>query len=143
VANLRNPLMLLRQIDDFPGLSTCGRQRFFDQHIHSGLHQRAGDRQVLQRGNRDRGRLHLAVSGEELLKRSKRAASELAPHRVRAGHILVDNPEQAERFALLLQLFVDARVVAPERTHTNDRNVNKVPRMQEKVSCGRLPPCRL
>jgi hypothetical protein len=43
----------------------------------------------------------------------------------------------------LLKLFVDARVVAPERTHANDRNVNKVPRMQEKVSCGRLPPCRL
>ncbi len=91
---------------------------------------------MLQRGNRDRGCLHFAVRGEELIERSEGAAPKFAPDRVRAAHILVDNPEQAQRFALLLKLLVDASVVASERTHTNHRNVNEVPRRQEKFSCG-------
>ena len=97
----------------------------------------------MQRRNRDRRRLHLAMSGEELIERSEGTAAKFPSNRIRSAHILVHNSEQAQRLTLLLEFLVDASVVAPERTHTDHRNVDEVPRMQERFSCGRLPPCRL
>src|ERR1700745_939620 len=98
---------------------------------------------MMQRRNRDRGRLHLAMSSEEVIERPEGSAAKSPPARIRSAHILIHNSEQAQRLTLLLEFFVDASVVASERTHTDQRNVDEGPRRQERFSCGRLPPCRL
>jgi hypothetical protein len=43
-------------------------------------------------------------------------------------HVRVHHPHQADRFALLGQLVIDAGVVAPESAHADHRDVNKVVR---------------
>src|ERR1700745_1076869 len=98
---------------------------------------------MMQGRNRDRDRLHLAMCSEELLERPEGTAAICPLDPIRPAHILVHNSEHAQRLTLLLEFLVDAGVVASERTHTDHRNVDKVPRMQERFSCGRVPPRRL
>ncbi len=81
---------------------------------------------MLHRGNSDGGRLHLAVGGNQLLDRSESAAAEFAGDSVGAGHVGIHNPHQADRFALLRQLVIDAGVVASEGAHADHSHVNNV-----------------
>ena len=78
------------------------------------------------RGYSHRRGLHFAVRGHQLLDRSKGAAAEFPGHSIGPRHVGVHHSHQADRFALLRQLVIDAGVVAPEGTHSDDRDVDKV-----------------
>ena len=91
-------------------------------------HERARSLQVPNRGHGHGGGLHFAVRGHQLLDRAKCAAAEFAGHGVGPRHVRVHYAHQADRFALLGQLVIDAGVVAPESAHADHRDVNKVVR---------------
>jgi hypothetical protein len=81
---------------------------------------------MLHRGDSDRGRLHLAVRGHQLLNRSKSAAAKFTGDGVGPGYIRIHHAHQADRFALLRQLVIDAGVVAPKGAHADHRHVDRV-----------------
>ena len=78
------------------------------------------------RGYSHRGGLHFAVRGYQLLDRAKCTAAEFTGYSIGPRHIRVHHSHQADRFALLGQLVIDAGVVAPESTHSDDRDADKV-----------------
>ena len=128
VPDLRDAIQTLRQADQFVGLGQRRGHRLFHQHVDAGLHERARCLQVPHRGYGHRGGLHFAVRGDQLLDRAKCAATEFAGHSVGPRHIRVHHSHQANRFALLCQLVIDAGVVAPEGAHADHCDVNKVVR---------------
>src|SRR5215510_2520695 len=93
---------------------------------------------MLSRGNRDRRSLNLTVGGNELFEGSERTTTEFAAHRVRACDVAVDDPQQTNRFTLILQLLVHTRVIAPKCTHADYGYVDDVIGVQTCV-CRRLP----
>jgi hypothetical protein len=137
---LRNALVRLRQPEEFVGLRQRCRQRLFDEHIDPGFHQLASNGQMMNCRDCHRRALHFTVSGDELIERPERPATEFPAHGVGAGNVLVDHTQQAERLALLLQLFVDAGMVAAERAHTDDGDIDDAVGVQGRFSGGRLPP---
>src|SRR5882762_4285772 len=93
-------------------------------------------------GNRDGGRLDFAVGGDELFQGSEGAASEFAADGVGAADVTVDDAQQTDRFALVLELSVDAGVVAAERAHADHCDVNGARssgRRSQGAGCRRLP----
>jgi hypothetical protein len=70
-------------------------------------------------GDCDRRCLDFAVGRNELLERPEGTAAEFASNGIRTRHIAVDDPEQADRLSLVLELLVDAGVVAAEGTHAD------------------------
>ncbi len=52
--------------------------------------------------------------------------SRIRGHGVGSRHIRIHHAHQADRFALLRQLVIDAGVVASEGAHADHRDVNKV-----------------
>jgi hypothetical protein len=64
------------------------------------------------------------VRRQHLLDRAEGFAAELGGHRVGPRRIGIDHADEshATRF---LQLLVDARVIAPEGAHANDRNIDR------------------
>jgi hypothetical protein len=69
------------------------------------------------------------VRGQHLLDRAKRLALKLARNRVCPRRIRIDHPHQSHA-ARLLQLPIDASMVAPKSAHTNHRNINRKFRAQ-------------
>ena len=128
VSDLADAIQTLRQANQFVGFRQRSSQRLFDQDIDAGFHQSARDLQVPDRGYGNRSGLHLAVGGHQLLDRAKGAAAEFAGHGVGPRHIGVDHSHQADRFALLGQLVIDAGVVASEGAHADHCDVDKVVR---------------
>jgi hypothetical protein len=80
---------------------------------------------MADRRNGNGSGLHLAVSGHQLLDRSKRTAPELGSNGVGASHVRIHNSYQSDRFPLLRQLVIDASVIAAESARTNHRDVDK------------------
>jgi hypothetical protein len=81
---------------------------------------------VLHGRNGDGSGLHFAVRGHQLVERSERAAAKFVCDRVGASYVAVDDAQQTDRFALLLELSVDTRVIAPKGAHADHRDVNDV-----------------
>src|ERR1700736_2270728 len=71
------------------------------------------------------------MSGRRTMNRAEGAASELASNLVGAIEIGVNHSQQADRFPLLFELFVDAGMVSSEDAHAHHRNGNRVLRWQE------------
>ena len=80
------------------------------------------------RGHGDRGGLHFAVRGDQLLDRAEGAAAEFAGDGVGARHVGIHHAHQADRLALLRQLVIDAGVVASEGAHADHGDVDEVVR---------------
>ena len=112
--------------NQFVGFRQRRGQRLFDQHINPGFHQGPRSLKVADRGNSDGGGLHFAVRGHQLLDRPESAAAEFAGDGVGPGHIGIHHSHQADRFALLRQLVIDAGVVASKGAHADHSHVNKV-----------------
>jgi hypothetical protein len=84
----------------------------------------------------DRRRCHgsradVAVRGQHLLHRTERVAAELTRDGVGAVKIGIDHARQANRFALLFELLVDAGVVASKDAHPHYRDGNRFVSLQE------------
>ena len=94
---------------------------------------------MMHRRSRHRRRANFAVRGQHLLDRTESPAAEFARHRVGAVKIRIDHAHQSNRFALLFQFFVDARVVASEDAHPHHRDGNRIVSLQEGLSAGWLP----
>ena len=125
VSDLADPMQTPGESKQFVGLSQRSGKRLFRQDIDSGIHP-ARRFQMLHRGYSDRGGLHFAVRGHQLLDRSKPAAAEFPGDSVGPGDVGVHHAHQADGFAPLRQLVIDAGVVASEGTYTDDRDVDKV-----------------
>jgi len=74
-------------------------------------------------GNGDRGGLYLGVRGQHLFDRSKRPAPELYGDAVGARRVGVHHSDQPH-FSRLLQLVVDAGVMASKRPDADHRDIN-------------------
>jgi hypothetical protein len=70
------------------------------------------------------------VRGEHLLDGAEGAASELAGDGVGAIEAGIDDADEADRFALLFEFFVNAGVVASEDAHANHCDGNRIIRWQ-------------
>ena len=66
-----------------------------------------------------------------LTNRAERPAAELAGNLVGAIKIGVNHSQQADRFALLFEFFIDAGVVSSEHAHAHHRYGNRILRWQE------------
>jgi len=75
--------------------------------------------------HRDRRCLHLDVGSKKLLKAAKRAAVEFLGNRVGTSEVRIDYANQSHWFAVFCKLVIDARVIAPKRTHANYGNRNR------------------
>ena len=73
-----------------------------------------------------------------MLEGSERAAAELAAHCVGARDVTVNDAQQANGLALILELLVDTRVIAPKGAHADYGYVDDVIGVQTCV-CRRLP----
>jgi hypothetical protein len=102
----------LGQPDKFVGFGERGRERFFDKHIHAGLHQLAGNVQVLNGRNGNRGGVGLCLA-QKVIDAGEDASAELSGYGGRPPMVVVDDAEEVD-FTFGGQIAVDARVVAPE-----------------------------
>ena len=82
MSDLHDAFMLLCQADQLLGFTHRGRHWFLDQDVDSCLHEFLGRAEMVNRGNRDRGRLDFAVRGEQLIDRTKSPAAEFPRNRV-------------------------------------------------------------
>ena len=71
------------------------------------------------------------VGGQHLPHRAEAPAAEFSCHCVRAAEIGIHYPNQARSFALLLQLFVNTRVVATEDARAYDCYRNRILRQKK------------
>jgi hypothetical protein len=76
---------------------------------------------MMQRRNRHGCGFH---APEKFFYRSQRGAAKLAGYGLRLGSVAIHNGNQFHAAALLLQIMVNARMVATERAYTNDRHPN-------------------
>ena len=88
---------------------------------------------MIDGGDRDGSGLDFAMGGEQLVERSEGAAIEFAGHGIGARHIAIDHAQQAERLALLLELLVNAGVVAAEGADSHHGDVDDAGWIQERV----------
>src|SRR5579872_799056 len=126
MSNLTDAAESVRKADQFVGFGERCRQRLFDEHVDSGLHQLLGGFEVVNRRYRHRGSLDFAVGGGELLDRAKTTASKFARNRGSARRIRVDDSDQPYRDSFFGELMVDASVVAAKGAYTNHGDVNRV-----------------
>jgi hypothetical protein len=80
-----------------------------------------------------------AVGRYELLDRTKTPATKFAGDRVRSCRIRIDDSHQPHRQTLLGKLMVNASMVAAERSHTDNGDVDEVVSGQASFSTGWLP----
>ena len=130
----------LRETNQFVGVRQRSGQRLFDQNIDPGFHQGASGLQMVDCGYGNRGGLDFAVGGDELLDGTESAATEFAGDGVGARQVWIDHPHQADGFALLRQLVIDAGMVASEGAHADHGYVNDVVGSQVPCSRARLMP---
>ena len=123
VSGLGDAAVFRGQMQQFIGLGESRGQWLFDQHVDAGFHQGASDLEMKHGGHGDRRRLHLAVGGEHLLQRAERLAAELAGDGIGAGRIGIDYSHQAHAVRLL-QLAINAGVIASERARADDRDID-------------------
>jgi hypothetical protein len=124
MTDLGNPLAGFCFLDELIRLlQVCG-DRFFDKHVDSRLHEPAGDIEVVHCGHGHRCGLKFTVCREQLIEGAERATAELASDGIGAGYVTIDYPEQANGFSLLLELFVDTRVIAAEGSHADNGDVH-------------------
>jgi hypothetical protein len=149
MADLADPAQTLGKADQFIGVCQRRGQRFFDQDINTGFHQSASGFQVADRGHSHRCSLDFAVCGSELLDGTEGATSEFPGGGVGSGQVRIDDPHQADRFALLCQLVIDAGVVASEGANADYGYVNDVVSSQVRalgktdadlITNGFMPP---
>jgi hypothetical protein len=76
--------------------------------------------------HRDRGSLDFAVRCNQLVDRTKTAATEFARDFISLRRIRIHDSDQPHRHALLRKLMVDASVVGAKRTHADYGNVDEV-----------------
>ena len=76
------------------------------------------------------------MRGQQLIEGSKSAAVELTRNRIGTRQIAVHDSEQAYRLSILLQLFQDACVITPERTHANHGHLDQVVVAQKASPLG-------
>jgi len=131
MTDLRNPLVNGRQLDKFVGVSESCGQRFLDQYIDAGLHEVASHGKMMNRGSGHRSGTKFTVGGHHLTNGAEGPAAELAGNLVGAIEIGVNHSQQADRFPLLFEFFVDAGVVSSEDAHTHYRNGNWILRWQK------------
>ncbi len=122
--HLRHALVRGSKSKQFVGLTERRRHRLFNQHVNPRLHQGARHLQMQHGRHRDRRRMDFAVRPEHLLDRAERFATELTGNRVSPRLIRIDHRYQLHD-ACLLQLLIDARMIAPKGTHTNHRNIDR------------------
>ncbi|HEY1272928.1 MAG TPA: hypothetical protein VGF08_13120, partial [Terriglobales bacterium] len=96
----------------------------FDEDINAGFDQGARRLDVVDGGNRNRCCLYFAAGGDQLLEGSERATAEFARYRIGAGRIFIDHSDQADSFALALELLVHAGMVSPESSCAYDNDLN-------------------
>ena len=79
------------------------------------------------------------MCGQQLLHRAKRFAAELPRHDVGAVYIRIDHAEKPDWLPLKLKFLVDSGMIAPENTHADDGDRNRIVCRQEEFS---LAGCR-
>src|SRR5438105_15617381 len=79
---------------------------------------------MLASGNSYGRGLHLAMSGEELLDRAKRARAVFLGDRISASHVGINHSHHADFLPLLLELVVHTGVVTSECSYADDGNVD-------------------
>jgi hypothetical protein len=126
VSNLADAAESLCQADKFVSFRKRRRQRLFDQHIDTGLHQLLSRIAVMAGGHGDRSGLDFAMRCNELLDRPKTAAAKLARNRRSPRSIHIYDSDQSDWNAFAGKLMVDARVVAAECAGTNHGDVDGV-----------------
>ena len=133
MASLRDALMFGGEREQFIRLGERGREGFFDQHVHASFHQGASHVAMKDGWDRDRGSLHLPARRKHLVDRAKGFAIEFARHRIGAGCVGINHPDEADA-SCLLQRVIDAGVVAAKSAYANDGNIDGGLLVQEEFS---------
>jgi hypothetical protein len=140
VANLSDPPVRGSQLDQFIRfVEGCG-ERFLDKHVDAGLHERAGNRQVMHSGRGNGSGANFAVRSEHLIDGAEGAAIELAGNSICASEVRIDNTCKSNRLALFFKLTVDASVITSEDAHTDDSDGDRIVSLQERNS--RMAGCQ-
>src|SRR5438094_4434374 len=137
MADLGDAAEALGQADQFVGFVQRSGHRLFNENVYSRFHQCARNLKMLESGNRDRGSLNFAVRSSELLDGSEATTAELAGDGISASKVSIHHADQAHRLTLLRKLLVNAGMIAPERTYTDDRNVYKILKIHRHAPSGR------
>src|SRR5437660_7527243 len=137
MADLGDAAEALGQADQFVGFVQRSGHRRFNENVYARFHQCARNLKMLESGTRDRGSLHFAVRGSELLDGSETATTELAGNCISASKIGIHHADQAHRLTLLRKLLVNAGMIAPERTYTDDRNIYKILKIHRHAPSGK------
>src|SRR3982074_943152 len=130
VTPLRNPLVSGRQLDKFVSLSESCGQRFLDQYIDARLHEIAGDGEMMNRGRRHGSSAKFTMGGHHLTNRAEGPAAKFAGNLVGTIKVGVYHSQQANRFALLFEFFIDAGVGSSEHAPPHHRYGNPLLRWQ-------------
>ena len=105
--------------DDVVGFRQGGGERLFDEQVHAALQQRLGDFGVMNGGDGDGGGVE--VGGiQQLGDGAEGAGAVLGGEGLGAGGVGVDHGGEFDRAAVLLQLVINARVIAPECAGADD-----------------------
>ena len=139
MTDLTNAAQSLCNANQFIGVRQRRGQRLFDQDINTRFHQGPGGLEVADRWHGDRGGLDFAVGSGELLDRTESAAAEFASNGIGPRRVCINDSHQADGFALLLQLVVDAGMVVSEGAHADHGYVNKVVGSQIRLSAKLKP----
>jgi hypothetical protein len=121
MADLHHALIGIGQTEQLIGFRQGGSQRLFDEHIDTGCHQCRGHGAMMQRRNRHGCGFH---ASEKLFHGSQRGAAKLAGHSLGLGRVAIHHGNKFHAGALLLQVVINARMIAAEGAYTNDCHPN-------------------
>ena len=121
---LGNAAVLTCKLDELIGFGYGRGQRLLDQDIDAVFHQLPSDRQVMNRGYSDRGRLN--AGGDQLVRGLKCASAELFRDRLATSAVSVDNSNELDILrCVCVKIAVDARMIAAERATSDDTDAQR------------------
>lgn len=123
--NLGNTAVLVGDRNQFVGFGQRGGQRLFNEHVNAGFHQSSGDAEMVGSGNDNGGGLDSFGFAESPEVRGG-AYSKFFSYGLGTSEVGVGDSCQSNRLSLLLELAINAGVVASEDASADDRNVDDV-----------------
>src|SRR5437868_3015962 len=107
----------LRQSDELVGLGERRRERLLDEHVDTGFHQLARDVKMLDGGHGDGSGMRFGFT-QELIDASEGARAEFSGNSRGASGVEINDAYEFD-FALLREIAIDTRVIAPEGAHAD------------------------
>ena len=120
MSGLHDASVFAAQLENAVGIGEAGGERFFDQKIETCGEKRRCSGSVMHGGHADRGSIERACCRQTLLDGREAGYAELCCGFGGDGWVAVDDGGKLDRLTCLFELTIDAKMVAPEGSRSNN-----------------------